>query len=209
MQVESSAGFGRLLMRARAGDAAARGTVFARYGDYLHLLARLNIGQALQPKVSRSDVVQETFLQAQRDFEAFRGTTEREWMAWLRRILARQIAQNIRHHHRERRDIRMECRLADALDRSSAALAVRVADTAPSPTLQAVRHEQEVLLADALAKIKPSHREAIILRNLEELSFEEVARRIGCSTVAAKSLWVRALSSLRQVLRHIDDTSVR
>lgn len=139
--------FVRSLSAARSGDAAARGLVLARYESYLNLLARLNLGQVMQAKVSRSDLVQETFLQAQKNFSRFRGTTEPEMTAWLRKILAAQIAQHVRYHHRERRDVKLERRLADDLDRSSRQLAVGLVDTATSPSLKAVRAEREVLLA--------------------------------------------------------------
>jgi RNA polymerase sigma-70 factor (ECF subfamily) len=129
-------------------------------------------------------------------------------MAWLRKILATQIAQQVRFHHRQRRDVNLERRLAEDIDRSAASLGVRLIDTATSPSLQAVRHEREVLLADALAEIKPEHREVIILRNLEELSFDEVGRRMGRTATAVKSLWVRALAGLRRELGDPDDSSV-
>ena len=74
--------------------------------------------------------------------------------------------------------------------------------------MRAVRHERQVLLADALARIKPEHREVIILRSLKELSFAEVAQRMGRSVKATKSLWVRALASLRRLLRELTDELV-
>ena len=191
---------GQLTAQARAGDNTALGQLSQRYGDYLKLLARLKLGQRLPGKVSGSDLVQETFLEAKKNFSRFRGTSEQELMAWLRRILAAQIAQSFRHHYRDRRDVRLEQRLAEDLDRSSTGLARRLIDTGTSPSMRAARHEAEVLLANGLAQLKPEHREVIILRNLEELSFQEVARRMGRSTAAIKSLWVRALTNLRRVM---------
>lgn len=207
MAETSSLEFDRLMNQARGGDAAARGELLARYGEYLNLLVRLNLGKVMQAKASCSDVVQETFLQAEKNFARFRGMTERELMSWLRRILAAQIAQQIRYYRRGRRNVALERRLSDDLDRSAVGLGKQLIDKATSPSLRAARREREVLLADALARLKPEHREVVILRNLEELSFEDVARRMGRSAPAVKSLWVRALASLRRVLGELESGS--
>src|SRR6202040_2404394 len=77
-----------LLRRARAGDDAARGRLLEAYRSYLTLLARVQLGRDLQGKVDPSDLVQEAFLEAHRDFGQFQGQTEAELRAWLRRLLA-------------------------------------------------------------------------------------------------------------------------
>src|SRR5262245_42002691 len=87
-----------LLDAAREGDAVALGKLLELYRQYLALLARLQIGRRLQGKADASDVVQETFLKAHRDFPNFRGKTEAEWMSWLRQILAFQVGQLVRHY---------------------------------------------------------------------------------------------------------------
>jgi len=197
--------FPDLIAQARGGNDAAMGWILRRYEDYLKLLARLQIGTRLQAKVSESDIVQDAFLEAQKHIAAFRGATEPELRVWLRRILATQIAQAIRYHHRDRRDIGLERRVADDLDRSAAGLAALL-DKGTSPSGRAARNEDELLLANALAQVKPEHREVIILRNLEELSFEDVGQRMGRNADAVKSLWVRALASLRRALLHVDES---
>ena len=64
-----------LLVRARAGEPEVLGQLFERFRNYLCVLARVQIGRRLQGKVDASDLVQETFLEAYRDFGQFRGTT--------------------------------------------------------------------------------------------------------------------------------------
>src|SRR5215471_20215017 len=88
----------RLLGLARAGSASALGRLLELYRDYLALLARLQIGRRLQSKADASDLVQETFLKAHRDFPRFRGATEAEWVCWLRQILAFNIAHLVRRY---------------------------------------------------------------------------------------------------------------
>src|SRR5271170_920105 len=142
-----------LIEKACAGDAAAMGTILASYDKYLTLLARVQIGRRLQGKVDASDIVQETFLDAHRQITRFRGRSEGELLAWLRRILAGQIALTLRHYLGVKgRDINLEREL-DGLDRSSQSLGGGFAASCSSPSFRASRREQAVLLADALAQL--------------------------------------------------------
>jgi RNA polymerase sigma-70 factor, ECF subfamily len=192
----------QLLQDARTADGPARGRLLELYRNYLALLARLQIGRRLQGKVDESDLVQETFLEAHRHFEGFRGTTEGELVSWLRQILAGVVANLLRRYcGTQRRDVRLERELADDLARSSQALAGGLAARQSSPSERAVRREQAVLLADALGRLPAAYQEVIILSHLEGLSFPEVARRMGRSVNSVKNLWARALARLRRSLR--------
>src|SRR5579872_6225630 len=88
---------GNLLVEARQGGDAARGALLETYRNYLELLARIEIGRRLQTKVDAADLVQETFLEAHRNFGLFRGRSEPEFVSWLRAILATRIADLLRH----------------------------------------------------------------------------------------------------------------
>ena len=190
-----------LLFLARGGDVAALGRLLERYRGYLALLARLQIGRRLQGKVDAADLVQETFLKAARDFASFRGHTEDELASWLRQILACSVANQVRHYlGTRRRDQRLERQLADELDHSSRALDGGLLARGSSPSQQAARREQAVLLADALDRLPGDYREVLILRHLEELSFPDVARRMNRSLDSVKNLWTRALARLRRSL---------
>lgn len=192
----------RLLLLARGGDAPALGQLLDRYRQYLTLLARLQLGQALRVKAGVSDVVQETFLEAHRDFAGFRGTCTAELTAWLRQVLARNLANLVRHYTAaRRRDIRLEQTFAADLERSSDRLGMAVAARGDSPSTVAVRTEAGVLLAEALDRLAPDYREVLVLRNLEELPFHEVAVRMNRSVDSVKKLWARGLAQLRGLLR--------
>lgn len=191
----------QLLVEAKGGDGAALGQLFDGYRQYLILLARLQIDRTLQVKLGASDVVQETFLEAHRDFAAFRGSSMGELVAWLRQILARNLANQVRHYRgTRRRDIRLEQGLTVALGQSSEHLSARLASTVSSPSHAASRTESAVILADALGRLPPDYREVLILRNLEELTFPEVARRMDRTVDSVKKLWVRGLAQLRGLL---------
>src|SRR5436309_10915735 len=106
-----------LLRQARAGDAGPLGELLELYRRYLALLARVQIGQRLQGKVDASDIVQETFLKAHRNFPRFRGASEGEFVAWLRQILAGNLADLLRRYlGAQGRDVRLEREIVDAFD---------------------------------------------------------------------------------------------
>jgi RNA polymerase sigma-70 factor (ECF subfamily) len=191
-----------LLRLAQGGDAAALGQLLELYHDYLALLARLQIGRRLQGKVDASDLVQETFLKAHRDFARFRGGTEAEWVSWLRKILAFNLGRQVRRYcGTQRRDIRLERQLAQELNESSRVLDHALVGRQSSPSQRAARREQAVLLAAALARLPEDYREVIVLSHLQGLSFPEISRNMGRSLDSVKNLWARALARLRQTLR--------
>ena len=192
----------KLLHLAQSGDGAALGQLLEVYYDYLALLARLQIGRRLQGKVDASDLVQETFLKAHRDFAQFRGTSEAEWVSWLRQILAFNLAHEVRRYcGTQRRDVRLERELEADLNESSRVLDQGLMARQSSPSQRASRREQAVLLAAALAKLPEDYREVIILSHLQGMSFPEAARSMGRTLDSVKNLWARALARLRKFLR--------
>jgi RNA polymerase sigma-70 factor (ECF subfamily) len=185
----------QLMQQARAGDGDALGRLLAMYRNYLALIARLQVDERIKAKVDASDVVQEACLEAFRDFASFRGSTEKELLAWLRQILVSNLSNLFRHYAgTQRRDVRLEVGLG--VERSSQALG-GLAQPQSSPSERADRREQAALLAEALGRLSPDHREVIILRNLQALPFAEVAVRMGRSVDAVEKLWARALIQLR------------
>lgn len=190
-----------LLQQARAGDGMVLGQVLERYRNYLTLLTRGEIGRHLQSKLDASDLVQETFLEAHRHFPQFRGSNEGQLLGWLRQILAATLANQVRRYlGTQARDPRLEQQIADALDHSSAALVGGLAASISSPSQQASRSEQAVLLAEALHQLPEDYREVIVLRHLEGLTFPEVSHRMGRSLDSVDKLWMRALVQLRRIL---------
>lgn len=190
-----------LLNQARGGNEKALGQLLESYTRYLTLLARVQIGRRLQGKVDPSDVVQETFLEAHRQIANFRGNSEGELVAWLRRILAGQIALTLRRFLGTKgRDLKLERELAAQLDQSSEILDGGLVASNSTPSQHASRREQALLLADALDRLPEDYREVIILRHLEGLSFAEVSQRMERSEDSVQKLWVRALANLRRSL---------
>ena len=181
-----------------------------RYRGWLALLARLQVEPRFRAKFDASDVVQQTLLEAVRDWPKFRGGTPAELAGWLRQILAHVLLHEMRRYGgARRRDVGREVSLEQALAESSRRLGAALEPPGSSPSQRTSRQELEIRLADALARLPADHAEVILLRNVEGLAHEEVARRMGRSSGAVRMLWVRALARLRQELDiHSDDERV-
>jgi RNA polymerase sigma-70 factor, ECF subfamily len=193
-----------LLVMAKAGDGAALGQLLERYRNYMGLLVRLQVGRRLRSKVDVDDLLQEIWLEIHRKIALFRGCSEREFLTWVRRVIGSILANQIRHYIGTKgRDLRLERALADELDQSSRALNGSLIAPESPPSQQAVRREQAVLLADALQDLPEDYREVIILRQLEGLSFPDVARRVGRTEDSVKNVWLRALARLRRALEDL------
>jgi RNA polymerase sigma-70 factor (ECF subfamily) len=185
----------------RSGDEATVGRLLESYSKYLTLLARLQIGRRLQGKADPADVVQEVFLEAHRQIRRFRGTTEAEFTAWLRRILAGEIALLLRRFlGTKSRDIQMEQELTMQIDHSSQMMDGAFIAASSTPSQHASRVEQSVLLAEALEQLPEEYREVIILRHLEALSLVEIAKKMNRTEDSVQKLWVRALAKLRRMM---------
>jgi RNA polymerase sigma-70 factor (ECF subfamily) len=195
----------QLLILARQKDDNALGALLETYRKYLELLARMEIGRRLQTKLDTGDVLQETFLEAYRSFDSFRGATEADFVAWLRGVLSRKLSNLVRHYLRTKgRDLRREQPLEISLDQSSRMLDQGFFASEGTPSQNVCRREQGVVLAEALAQLPDDYREAIVLRNLEELSFPEVAQRMNKTIDSVQKLWVRGLANLRRIVKDTD-----
>jgi RNA polymerase sigma-70 factor (ECF subfamily) len=190
-----------LIRRCRAGEGQARELLFQHYQAYLKVLARAQLGRHLRTKCDPSDVVQQTLLEAHRDFATFQGTHEGELLAWLRRILAHNLFNEARRFAAQQRDAAREVSLEQVragVEQSSVALGRTLAAATPSPSQLAARREAAVRLADALAQLPEDYQTVLLLRVFEELPAEEVAQRMGRSAGAVRMLQLRALTALRE-----------
>src|SRR5258708_5095201 len=120
---------------------------------YLEVLARVHLDTRLRGKLDPADVVQQTLLRAYAALPEVRGRSPEALTAWLRTILARTLADTVKHYHRDRREINLERSLQADLDRSSSDLAGWLAADQTSPSQAAQRNEELLRLADALADL--------------------------------------------------------
>jgi RNA polymerase sigma-70 factor (ECF subfamily) len=185
----------------RKGETAAREALFDRYRHYLRVLAQAQVGRHLRGKCDPSDLVQQTLLEAHRDFQDFAGTHEAELLGWLRRILAHNLFNEARRFAAQQRDAAREVSLEQVqagVDESSLALGRGLAGSVPAPSQIAAEREAAVRLADTLAQLPVDYQTVLVLRVFEGLSAEEVAQRMQRTAGAVRMLQMRALAALRE-----------
>jgi RNA polymerase sigma-70 factor (ECF subfamily) len=170
---------------------------FERFRPYLCLLARSQLEPQFEGKLDLSGVVQQTLLEAHQGRGRFQGQGEAQQMAWLRAILAHNLTDEVRKLGAAARDVVRERSLEAALDDSSHRLDMLLAADQSSPSQQAVRNEQLLRLAEALAQLPEDQRRAVELHHLQGHSLAEVADRMGRSKSAVGSLLFRGLENLR------------
>lgn len=170
------------------------------FRPYLRVLARTQLAGPLQQRLDASDIVQQTMLHAHQARATFRGASERELAGWLRQILARNLAQAMRDHHREKRDVRREQSLEADLLTSSLRLADLLGADQTGVEERAVRGETLLRLAAALEQMPDDQREAVELHYLRELPVSQVAAAMGRSVASVGGLLHRGLKRLRGLL---------
>jgi RNA polymerase sigma-70 factor (ECF subfamily) len=194
--------FASLLVTARAGSVKAQGRLLEECRQYLLLVANAEMDSALGVKLAASDLVQDTFLEAHRDFAHFQGQTEQELLAWLRRILAHNLRDAARRYRESaRRAIGREVPLPQS-DEDAAQYSPLVSHQTPS--WMAMRRERVEGLVAALAQLPDESRQVIVLRNLQALSFSEIGQTMNRSPDAARKLWARSIQRLEALLDATD-----
>jgi RNA polymerase sigma-70 factor (ECF subfamily) len=187
-----------LIAAARKGQPDALNHLLGLYRNYLQLLAYSGLSGPFQGKADPSDLVQDTLLDAYRDFLQFSGADEQAFTSWLRQIVSRNLIDFVRRYRSAARDVARE-ESADQV-KFVARLCNLGDSVASSPSQSAQRRELGVLVADALSELSGAQREAIVLRTLQDLSWAEVGRRMGRSEEAVRKLWTRALVNLKPLI---------
>lgn len=175
-----------------------------QYRNYLHALATLHMGRELRGKSEPADLVQQTLLLAHAQIGQFRGTTEKELLAWLRVILANCLATLGRALGRAKRDTGREQSLEAMLDLSSQRLDNWLTADQSSPSQRAMRRENSVRIAEALAQLPEGQREALLLRYCQGLTFTEIAERMELAPSSVAGLLARGSRQLRQLLETLE-----
>jgi RNA polymerase sigma-70 factor (ECF subfamily) len=165
--------------------------------QYLLMIANDVIGPDLQAKLGPSDLVQDTLLEAQRHVGMFRGKSRAELFAWLRTILKCRLS-NIRRSYlaTDKRAAGRELTLEAFHDESSEG-AVTLKSRTPSPSNHAMRSEWAAALEEALARLPEHYGQAVVLRHMEQLSWDEIGVKMNCTADAARKTWSRAIDQLR------------
>ena len=201
---QSSVKLLRLLDQARRGDMESLGLLLSNYFRYLRSISNGHLDERIRARVSASDVIQETLLEAHRDFQKFVGTSIQEFTGWLRKILFNNMARAVENHlTAAKRDVRKQRSLDEKIkdtnhsaDRFAGFLQVQLTSVSSAHCRkESLRH-----LADAITLLPDDYREVIQLRHFEGLTFPEIALRLDRNQGATRMLWFRAVERLRGLI---------
>ena len=170
----------KIIARARRGDADAFEQLVVAYRDQVFRLALRMCGS----EADADEVAQEAFLSAWKALPNFRG--ESQFSTWLYQLTTHAAIDLMR---REKRQIAA----ADITE-------VNAADPAPSPQQQAEHSEQREIVRDAILQLAPEQREVVVLRFMEELSYEEIGAVLKLPSGTVKSRLNRAKAQLKEIL---------
>jgi RNA polymerase sigma-70 factor, ECF subfamily len=172
---------------------------FARYRSYLRLAAAVGVDPHLRAKFDTSDVVQQTLLEAVRDWGRHLGDSEEQRLAWLRKMLARNLLDAVRRFRCEKRDAGRERSLEQSIDATVGRLDVLASETS-SPSHVVMREERDLQVAEAVAALPEAQREAVILQRWHGWTLDQIAERLGRTPGAVAGLLFRAHQSLQRSL---------
>ena len=176
-----------LIEQAKGGSHEAMNVLYARISPRLLAYIRLRLGRDLRARLESRDILQVTLLKSHQKFREFRGVETRSLMAWMARIAEHEIRDCADHAHRQRRDAARET----GLDEDAPVPAIT-----RSALSRVILDEEARQLEGALDALSPDHRDMILMRKFEELSFGEIAERIGRSEDACRMLLARAMTAL-------------
>ncbi len=178
-----------------------------RYRSYLRLLAEAQLGRGGRKGVEPSDIVQQTMLDAHKGRDQFRGASDGELHAWLRRLLACNLADALRAMGRAKRDAARVRSLEASLGESSARLEHWLAADQSSPSHKAQLNESFVRLADALILLPEDNRRALMMRHCQGASLAEISEALGRTPQGVAGLLKRGLAQLREQMTADEGTT--
>lgn len=178
---------GDLIRRAQEGSPEALNALYERCAGRLLAYVRLRLGRDLRSRLESRDILQAAMVKSIEHLTDFKGQETGSLMGWLARIADNEIRDRADYYQRQRRDAAREMPLED--DAPVAALT-------RSALSRVILDEEAERLEAALEALTPAHREVILLRKFEELSFADIARRLGKSEDACRMLLARAMTAL-------------
>jgi RNA polymerase sigma-70 factor, ECF subfamily len=192
-----------MIDRLRGGNRQALATLFEQQRDRLRRMVELRMDARLRGRLDASDVVQEAFLDVDRDLDAYLADPKLPPLVWLRLHVGRRLTTLHRQHlGTKMRDVGLEISLYQGAlpEASSAALAAMLLGRHTSPTQAAQRAERLLRVQEALNSLDPVDREVLALRHFEQLGRADAAQVLGITQEAGAKRYFRALKRLKDVL---------
>jgi RNA polymerase sigma-70 factor, ECF subfamily len=183
-------GDAELMLRLKAGDAAGFGLLLERHRNpVIHFLYRMVQNQAVA-----EELAQEVFLRVYRARASYQPAAK--FTTWLFRIATHLALNHLRDARGERSDQRLDLPAGDCAGR-------QLADRAPTAEQELVERARLEEVRRAIRALPANQRAAVLLHKYQELGYVQIARVLGCSESAVKSLLFRAYESLRARLAHL------
>jgi RNA polymerase sigma-70 factor (ECF subfamily) len=137
--------------------------------------------------------------EAYRDFDRFHGQTREEFLGWLRKLLEHNVA-DFRRRYRgvSKRHVGNEVSAGGGRVSTDPLLDLSAQELSPSRLV--IAREQDEALRRALDRLPPDYRKVVVYRYEDELSFDEIGRRMHRTANAVQKLWVRAIERLQPQL---------
>jgi RNA polymerase sigma-70 factor (ECF subfamily) len=195
-----------LLEAVRRGEDGELTVLVERHWPQLERWVRFRLHPRLRGRVDPADVVQDAFLSVCRRCPPCVAVQRLPFLQWLRLKVGQKLAETHRFHLGARmRDARQEVSLERGAGppATGESLAEQHAGKGPSASEAAIRTELRRRVQDALQRMAPEHREALVLRHFEELSNAEAARVLGITLAAACKRYFRALQRLRTLFENM------
>ena len=176
-----------IVLRCQKGDADAMGTLIIQYQHWVYNIAYGILGHHQDAE----DVAQDAFLSAWENIGKFQFRSR--FSTWLYRIVKNKCLNHIDQYQRRKTD-------PTEIDDSQPWVPL---DTL-TPEDEALRMEEKNIVHAALAKLKESHREILVLRELRDLSYEEISEILGCTLGRVKSRLHEARKALKEELERVE-----
>ena len=193
-----------LIQQARQGNRTAMNELIERYQNYLLAIANKEVQGEYQARFGASDVVQQSLIHAEQNFDQFLGNEEGELLAWLRKILQNDLRKAHRAQGAAKRNVKQEIRSEQGAEKNTEHAGV-VADRSLTPSAKAIKKEKAQLLSEALRQLPEEYHLVIQLRNFEFQEFKEIGLKLNRSPDAARKLWARAIRALEGQIAHLTD----
>ncbi len=182
------------------GSPDACNRLLEEFRAHLETLTFIQMDPRLRSEFSMSDIIQNTLLEAWRDLERIETLDADGRKRWLRRMLVHNLIEQIQRLRAKKRDFRLKQSLDAAVEESSCRLKNWLAAEDTSPGERLVRQEEGLRLLEALSKIDPRQREALILQKYHDWTLAQIAEHLGCTTGAVAGLHARGVKALRERL---------
>ena len=189
---------------AARGDLRARDELFEQHLAGLRAFVRLRLGALLRARESSTDIVHSVCREALEDIGGFEYRDEAGFRHWLYQQAERKIVDRARYWGREKRDVRREVGLAEARraarGRHEDSRELDCMQSFFTPSRDAEAREELDRVERAFAELPPDYREVITLARIVDLPHAEIAKAMGRSEGAVRTLLSRALARLASVL---------